>query len=120
MKKEVQDWWKQALMDMKNAEKNLKIEAHYVSAFLSQQAVEKALKTLLIKRTNNFPKIHDLVELSRKVDAPSDIVKLCAKINPAYTATRYPDVARDFDIDEVKEVMKSAKEVLKWVKKEID
>ena len=45
--------------------------------------------------------------------------KLCAGINPAYTSTRYPDVASEFNKDEVEEIVKSAKEILEWTKKEL-
>ena len=92
---------------------------YHVCAFLSQQAVEKALKALLIDRTGNFPRIHDVVELSRRVKAPSRITELCANINPAYTSTRYPEVASDFDKGEVEEIVISAEEILEWIKKEL-
>ncbi len=102
-------------------EKIMKIEKYYVSTFLSQQAVEKALKALLIQRTGAFPRIHDVAELSRRLNAPARITELCAIVNPAYTATRYPDVATspDFDKKEVEDIVKSAKEVLKWTETEL-
>ncbi|ATZ61000.2 MAG: hypothetical protein DDT33_01409 [Firmicutes bacterium] len=119
MRKETENWWKQAVKDMESAEKIMELGEYYVSAFLSQQAVEKALKALMIQQIGSFPRIHDVVELSRRVNAPSKIIELCAKINPAYTATRYPDVASDFDKGEVEEIIHSAKEVLKWTKKKL-
>lgn len=121
MKEESENWWKQAKKDFDSAEKIMKIEKYYVSAFLSQQAVEKALKALLIQRTGAFPRIHDVVELSRRLGAPPGITESCAVVNPAYTATRYPDVATspDFDKGEVEEIIKSAKEVLKWTETEL-
>jgi len=119
MKEEVQNWWKQALLDLESAEKTFKIKIYYISAFLAQQAVEKALKAFLIKKTGYFPRIHDIVELSRKAEAPLEIVELCALINPAYTATRYPDVASVFEKGEVREILDSAREVLEWTKKKI-
>ena len=48
MRKEVEEWWKQALKDLDSAEKNLNIEEFYLTAFLCQQSVEKALKALYI------------------------------------------------------------------------
>ena len=63
MKKEVETWWAHAQRDYQSAQKNFQMEDYYESAFLSQQSVEKALKALLIHRTDAFPKIHDLVEL---------------------------------------------------------
>ena len=119
MKKETENWWKQANRDFESAKRIMELGEYYVCAFLFQQAVEKALKALLIDRTGNFPRIHDVVELSRRVKAPLKIVELCALINPAYTSTRYPDVASDFDKGEVEEILKSAKEILEWTKKEL-
>jgi HEPN domain-containing protein len=119
MRKEVENWWKQALRDMGSAERIMGLDDYYVSAFLCQQAVEKALKALLIQETGKFPRIHDTAELSRRVNAPSKIVEFCAAINPAYTTTRYPDVASDFDKGEVEEIIDSAREVLEWTKKKL-
>ena len=90
------------------------------SVFFSQQAAEKALKALLIKRTRNFPKIHDLTKLARMNDAPEKIVELCAKINPAYTATRYPDTAGSYSESEAKQVIKYCREVLVWTEEKIN
>jgi HEPN domain-containing protein len=47
------------------------------------------------------------------------IIGHCAKINPAYTTTRYPDAALEFNEDEVRDIISSAREVLKWIKKEL-
>ncbi|ATZ60813.2 MAG: HEPN domain-containing protein [Methanosarcinales archaeon Met12] len=120
MMEEVSDWWKQALRDLESARNALRCGDYYVSAFLSQQAVEKALKALYILKFNDLWKIHDLVRLARKVDAPHNIVELCAKITPGYMATRYPDVGRKYDRGEVEGLLVAAKEVLDWVKKNLN
>ena len=57
MREEISNWWNQALRDMESAERIMEIGDYYVSAFLSQQAVEKAFKALLIQQTDNFPRI---------------------------------------------------------------
>ncbi len=119
MRTETENWWIQANRDLGSAKRIMELGEYYVCAFLSQQAVEKALKAILIETTGNFPRIHDIVELSRRVKAPSKITELCAMINPAYTSTRYPDVALDFDKSEVEEIVISAEEVLEWTKKEL-
>lgn len=119
MKEESATWWKQSLEDLDSAKVNFENRKYYVAAFLSQQAIEKALKAILIENTDNFPRIHNIVELSRKVAAPKEITEHCAKVNPAYTATRYPDVAMDFDKGEVEELIQSTVEVLAWAGKEL-
>ena len=49
MGKEVENWWKQAQRDLISANNSLNAKDFYLSAFMSQQAVEKALKAVLIK-----------------------------------------------------------------------
>lgn len=109
-------WLKFAERDLKSAKRNYEIGEYYVSAFLAQQSAEKALKAIHIKKTGKFPKIHDLTRLSRLINAPEDIIKLCAKITPAYVATRYPDVATEFNKNEVKDLIESAEKVIEWAK----
>jgi HEPN domain-containing protein len=47
-------------------------------------------------------------------------IELCAKIAPAYSTTRYPDVCIAYDREEVEETLMSAKEVLEWVKNNLN
>ena len=59
---EYQKWFAQALRDLRTAENSLNSGDYYACAFWSQQAVEKALKALLISR-GKVVRGHDLVEL---------------------------------------------------------
>jgi HEPN domain-containing protein len=92
MKEEVKRWLEQAKRDLITAENSFESKDYYASSFWCQQAAEKALKALLIKKTGEFPKIHDLTNLARLNMVPQRIVELCAKLNPAYTNSRYPGV----------------------------
>ena len=79
---------------------------------------------MLIKKTRAFPKIHDVVALSRMADAPNNVIENCKVIAPYYTETRYPDLsekipAEAFSKEEVNEVIQLAGEVLKWAKKSL-
>lgn len=51
MRKEVQNWLDQAADDFDGAEFNFRGKKYYIAAFLCQQAVEKALKALLIEKS---------------------------------------------------------------------
>lgn len=124
MIKEVGNWLRQAEDDLKKAKDNLKDNHLDGAAFFAQQAVEKALKALSIRNKKSFPKIHDLVALSRMVNAPEEIVEKCKVITPYYTETRYPDFsetipAEAFSKKEIEEVIKLSEEVLKWVRKSL-
>ena len=65
--------------------------------FHAQQAAEKAIKALLLKRQGRFPYTHDVGALLRlvrdaRVAVPDDIQE--AQVPTAYAvATRYPGVA---------------------------
>ena len=119
MKDSIKMWWDFAIRDLKAAKKNYEIEEYHVTAFLAQQSVEKALKALLIRNTGSFPKIHDLTRLARMLNAPENILRLCASITPAYTATRYPDVLSEFNKEEVEKIIEYAEKVIKWVKRQL-
>lgn len=122
MLKEIENWFRQAKYDLKKAKDNLEAGHKDGAAFFAQQSVEKALKALLIKDKGSFPRMHDVVALSRMADAPDEIIEKCKVITPYYTETRYPDFseqipAEAFSKKEIQEVIQLSEEVLKWAKK---
>lgn len=116
MKPEVKNWLEQAEHDIEVAEYNFDGNMLDAAAFYSQQAAEKALKSLYLSKFNKLWRVHDLVRIAKRVEAPTKIVRLCAKITPAYTGTRYPDVCNEYDRRDVEEILRGAKEVLEWAK----
>lgn len=141
MREEVSNWWKQALKDLESASKNLEIEEYYVAAFLSQQATEKAdkiynfvaaktqflqaLKALYIhKLKESSGPTHSLIFLGRSVKIPDGFLSGLRKLSPDFVITRYPDAANGvpyelYDDEIAKERLKIAKNVIKWVEKEL-
>jgi len=119
MREESKKWFERALKDLKDGEFNLKAKRINVAVFLFQQAVEKALKALQIEKLNKFEKTHDLVKLSKSLDAPGKIINAAEKINPIYTISRYPDAEEVIELNEAKEILKLSKMVIKWVEKQI-
>lgn len=65
-------------------------KVYYASAFYSQQSAEKILKAICIKQFNELIKVHDLVFLAKKVDAPQNIVENCKILSKVYIQSRYP------------------------------
>lgn len=104
-----------AKRDMKISQFNFSGKIYDAAAFYAQQAAEKTLKALSIEKKGTFKKSHDLVELAAEVQAPSNVVKLCAIVSPAYTGTRYPDMPELGTREDVKEVIEASKGVMKWV-----
>lgn len=64
-------------------------------------------------------RIHDLVTLAKKINAPTEILDICIKLNPVYIDTRYPDVPRSYNKKEVKELINDTERVLKWIKQNL-
>ena len=120
MKEEVNRWIKPAEEELDTAKINFNAKKYFSAAFWSQQESEKALKALLINNTDRFPKIHDLVQLARMNKAPLQITELCAKLNPAYTASRYPDSPKEYGKEECEQMILYCGEVLKWIKKNLN
>lgn len=125
MREEVDLWWKQALKDLEAAKKNFEIEEYYITAFLCQQSVEKALKALYIYKLKSTPgTIHSLVYLGKSVGVPKELETLLRKIQPDFVISRYPDIAQAlpyelYDEDIAKERLEIAKKVIEWVEREL-
>ena len=123
MDEEVGMWLEQSEEDYKSAEVLLTARKYYAAAFFSQQAAEKTLKAVYIKKFKELIKIHDLYFLAKKLDAPSEILDNCKFLNKAYIESRYPsDIgipARNFSSDDAKTAIKLAKEVIEWAKKNL-
>ena len=123
-KEEVKRWLQLAKDDLKSAQVNFQSKQYYVCVFLCQQSVEKALKSLLIKKTGTLIKIHDLVILGKKVGLPEYLLEKCDKLNTVYIDTRYGDVggelpSKKFTKPVSQEFLKMGKEIVKWLKKQI-
>lgn len=121
MREEVQNWLSQAGEDFKAANENFNSKLYYLSAFCSQQAAEKALKALFIHKKKRICKTHDLVKIAEELNAPGDILTCAMRLNPQYVVSRYPDAAngipaRQYNDTITVEYVKSAGEILKWVK----
>ncbi len=112
---EYEEWIEKAEKDLHAAEINLKQSLYEVSAFLSQQAAEKALKAAYILKYKRLWKIHDLEQLGEKVDAPEGIIKICKELTQHYILTRYPD-EEEYAKEDAEAALKQAKEVIEWSK----
>ncbi|MGB9937848.1 MAG: HEPN domain-containing protein [Methanobacterium sp.] len=126
MREEVSNWWKQAQKDLESASKNLEIKEYYITAFLSQQATEKALKALYIhKLKESSGQTHSLIFLGKSVEIPDEFLSGLRKLSPDFVITRYPDVAHGvpyelYDEEIANERLNIAKRVIKWVQIELE
>lgn len=120
MKDETRGWLKKADEDLDAAKYNYAGEKHAVSIFLCQQAAEKALKALFLERKDELIKTHDLVLLSKNLNAPKEITDHAKDLTMAYTYTRYPDVPEIKGIKYKNKIfLDYVGGVILWVKKQL-
>lgn len=86
--------------------------------FDAQQAVEKAIKALLIKRSIAFPYIHDLARLVTLLEEAGQEVPTSVRRAEALTqyavTTRYPGLAEPVTEAQYQEAVAIAKDVVRW------
>jgi HEPN domain-containing protein len=90
--------------------------------FHAQQAVEKALKALLLGLDEDPPRIHEieaLIDLVRKkTDFPDNLVEATALTTYA-VVTRYPPFARVLTREDWTAATRTARRVLEWVEQQL-
>ena len=86
--------------------------------FDAQQAAEKAVKALLIRRGVDFPYVHDvgllLTLLEEDGETVPELVRQAEKLNPYATTTRYPDIAQPVSEREYADAVEIAEAVINW------
>ena len=86
--------------------------------FDAQQAAEKAIKAVMIKRRVEFPYTHDLARLlSLLEDAGEEIpdaVLQAADLTDYATVTRYPGMAEPVTEQEYADAVSIAETVVRW------
>jgi len=93
MRVEINNWWRQAEADLTSAKNCIKSKDYYFGVFACQQAVEKALKSLFLKKFKEVPHGHSIIYLSRELKTPKEILSGIRDLNPEYLITKYPDIA---------------------------
>lgn len=107
--------WLEAAGDDLGAAQKLVDSYTGLSLFHAYQAAEKGLKAPEIHRTGGFTKTHDLVRLYRALDVPTEFQTLLKELNPAYTATRYPDV-NDLELPDPGHQLERVRDLLIWIR----
>ncbi len=94
MDEDIQQWLRFAESDMKSAEALHRVGEHLNAIFHLQQAVEKALKAILIKKSSSFPpRTHDLNRLAQMSGLQLDPRQrtLLHDLKKSYIDSRYPE-----------------------------
>lgn len=123
MNKEIaRKWFKQAKHDLLMAEKNITIEGYDIASFLSQQSVEKLLKSIFALEGKEIPRIHFIDDLSRQLGLSEEILDDVLDLTVDYTLSRCPDVANhvlyeEYDQKIAQEKVDKAKRIFERLRK---
>ncbi len=92
--------------------------------FEAQQAAEKAVKAVLIKRDIEYPYVHDLARLLSMLDDAGESVPCAVRRGGELTTsaliTRYPGLARPVTTAEYLAAVETAETVVGWAEDRLD
>ena len=89
-----EQWVERAEYDIQTAEAMFKAGRYLYVLFCCQQAVEKALKAVIVKKTGKMPpRIHNLPRLAEvaRIETNSEQARFLAELSAYYIQTRYPE-----------------------------
>lgn len=122
VREEVIDWIEEAKVDLKRAERSLSEGDYSLSCYMSQQAIEKSFKALLIfKKRVRPPHVHDLTtlysEISDVFQLPRELEERLPEISQYYVTSRYPNAgitrpSKSFNIRQAERALEVAKFVV--------
>jgi HEPN domain-containing protein len=113
-------WWRCAAEDLRVAERVR--DLHFACCFHAQQAVEKAIKCLLVLHQTGFRKLHDLGELLRlleqtPLDPPHRVTEELEELTRYAVETRYPP--GEASAEEAEQALRRARGFLEWVRRQL-
>ena len=117
------EWLNRAMSNLALAQS--KIPGTYVEdlCFEAQQAAEKAIKAVMIRRNIEFPYVHDLARLLSMLEEAGEgipeIVRKAEELTRYALITRYPGIARPVSEQEYAEAVAVAEEVVRWADEQI-
>ncbi|HOV80805.1 MAG TPA: HEPN domain-containing protein [Bacillota bacterium] len=124
---ETAEYFAQSEYDLDTAESLYQAGRHIYSIFMCHLAVEKALKALVIEKTGKAPpKTHNLIHLMKLGEAKlsKDQTRFVTRLSLAGIVTRYPEELKkalsDYPPSVTQAYLKSAKDVVKCLRKQIE
>lgn len=110
--------------DFSSAKINFDNEKYYVCSYLCHQCIEKSLKALMIKKNKKLIKTHDLVYLAKKAGLSGKLVDSCDNLSLIFIETKYGAAiggipSEMFSKEDSEKHLNYAKEVLRWIEKNI-
>lgn len=91
--------------------------------FDAQQAAEKAIKAVMIRRCVEFPYVHDLDRLLSLLEEDGEVVPVAVRQSDELTryavVTRYPTAVRPVSEPEYRQAVAIAEAVVAWAEKRV-
>jgi HEPN domain-containing protein len=118
----VESWIEQARYDLDTARAMLKSGRYLYVLFCCQQAVEKMLKAIIVRRTKDFPpRVHNLLRLAEiasiKMEPASE--DLLGELSGYYIQSRYPEeiesLAQAAESEIAQDALDKTEEVIEWL-----
>ena len=113
------EWMNRARSNLAMAK--LETEGIYLEdlCFNAQQAVEKAIKALLMKLDVEFPYVHDIAQLVTLLERPVQeipgFVREAEQLTQFAVFSRYPGLAPPIKRQEYDEAVATAEQVVRWI-----
>ena len=93
------------------------------ACFDAQQAAEKAIKAVMVKRRIDFPYIHDIARLLRILESDGQVIperlERAAELTRYATATRYPGVEDPVSAEAHAGAVAAAEAVVRWAEEQV-
>lgn len=117
-----EDWMAQADNDLAFARHALSAGFYAQCCFICQQASEKALKSVLLRRGAKAVFTHSLYALSQLLGVDGGVASAAKKLDRYYVSARYPDALPGgapfqlFERDEAEDAVRMAETILETVR----
>ena len=115
-------WAARARYDLRTAQAMFKSGRWLYVLFCCQQAVEKMIKSIIIKKTGELaPRSHDLTRLAglAELETSEDQRELLLDLTNYYIESRYPDqiskLSARVSSASAKDFLKQTKEIMRWL-----
>ncbi len=117
-----QGWVDQATYDLETARAMLTSGRFLYVLFCCQQALEKALKAVIVRKTGALPpRVHNLLRLAEVADLEQDQaqIRFLGELSAYYIQSRYPEeistAGATVTPDIANEVLEKTEQSIKWV-----
>ena len=126
MRDEILRWIDQADEELSVAKISFDNKKYFAAAFWCQQSLEKFLKALYMFKNKKSPgTTHSLTYLGRETGVSAKYNVFLRNLSSEYFFSRYPDAIEDvpyktYSEDEINDYLKNTKEIIKWIKSEMN